>query len=323
MAMQYKNYNHSNSISSHSTQTSSVFSNENEDYDARIREIEEYYIKTLLNDESGDDGLSKQQLQLQPQFHYQQLPNLYSRGAFDAFSQVQKTDLSISQANVSRNYNQQQPQQWFQRPMFEYQDPWPQKVPLKEPSLEVEINSQYRPANGIMPLTSENLRMIQEPSPDSVVPAQAPAQAQPAVASTEHVHSEKCGHQLAHSHSTPAAEQQQQEQQSERVNKQLYKTELCESFAIKNTCKYGNKCQFAHGLHELKLKERSNNFRTKPCVNWQKYGYCRYGKRCCFKHGDDEDIQVYVKAKHIKKIDDEPIRKNMHADVKALQKMTW
>ncbi|QEU61010.1 Tis11/Cth1 [Kluyveromyces lactis] len=314
--MNYTNYNHSASISSRSTQTSSVFSNENEDYDARIREIEEYYIKTLLNDDAGDDGLSKQQQQqLQPQFHYQQLPNLFSRSSFSSVPQSQSKELAQSQA--AQQYQQQQ--QWFQRPIFEYQDPWPQKVHPKEPSLEVEINSQYRPANGIMPLTSENLRIIQETPAEPVVHAQAQAPA-------EHVHSENCGHnhpQVSQQHQHQQQQQQQQQQQPERVNKQLYKTELCESFATKGTCKYGNKCQFAHGLHELKLKERSNNFRTKPCVNWQKYGYCRYGKRCCFKHGDDEDIQVYMKVNMIKKIEDEPIRKNLHADVKALQKMTW
>ena len=141
---------HTSSISSRSTQTSSVFSNENEDYDARIREIEEYYIKTLLSEDADEDPVTKhqQQQQYQYQLQAQPLPGFYSRSAFAG---------------------SQQSQQWFQRPLFEFHDPWPQKMQQKEPSLEVEINSQYRPANGIMPLTSENLRLIDD------VPAQPSA----------------------------------------------------------------------------------------------------------------------------------------------------
>ncbi|KAK5780853.1 putative mRNA-binding protein CTH1 PWA37_003511 [Arxiozyma heterogenica] len=146
----------------------------------------------------------------------------------------------------------------------------------------------------------------------------------------------------------PPLRQQQQQQQAE-INKQLYKTELCESFTTKGFCKYGNKCQFAHGLNELKFKQRSNNFRTKPCINWDKLGYCPYGKRCLFKHGDDRDIQIYVKAGTIiENLDNtngnnsdatsnlntansttsgtphvRPRHKNLHANVKRLQKITW
>lgn len=146
----------------------------------------------------------------------------------------------------------------------------------------------------------------------------------------------------------PPLRQQQQQQQAE-INKQLYKTELCESFTTKGFCKYGNKCQFAHGLNELKFKQRSNNFRTKPCINWDKLGYCPYGKRCLFKHGDDRDIQIYVKAGTVIENSDNtngnngdatsnlnttnsitngpshvrPQHKNLHANVKRLQKITW
>lgn len=70
------------------------------------------------------------------------------------------------------------------------------------------------------------------------------------------------------------------------INTQLYKTELCVSFMKMGLCPYGNKCQFAHGEHDLKRVERPANWRSKPCANWAKYGSCRYGKRCCFKHGD-------------------------------------
>lgn len=313
------NYHMNSSISSQSTQTSSVFSQENEDYDARIREIEEYYIKTLLSEDSEDDGVSKQQSQFYSQLQTQ-LPGYYAH-------QMMQGSQVFSGAEIGQQQQQQQqayvqPQSWFKKSFLDtqYQDPWPQKVSAKEPSLEVEINSQYRPSNGIMPLTTENLRMIQEKAEEAPELLAEPSKAEPSkVHQAPAPVTATAQSQAQQTHSKVHSEREQ----PEKVNKQLYKTELCESFATRGTCKYGNKCQFAHGLHELKLKQRSTNFRTKPCVNWQKHGYCRYGKRCCFKHGDDEDIQIYMQAGVIKKIEDQPVRKNLHADVRALQKMTW
>lgn len=114
------------------------------------------------------------------------------------------------------------------------------------------------------------------------------------------------------------------------VNKQLYKTELCETFTTKGFCKYGTKCQFAHGFNELNMKERSNNFRTKPCINWDTLGYCPYGKRCCFKHGSNRDIELYVKAGILKITSadanvesQQPRKKNLHNRIKELQKFSW
>ena len=55
-----------------------------------------------------------------------------------------------------------------------------------------------------------------------------------------------------------------------------YKTELCKHFIKGLPCNYGNKCNYAHGYHELKLtslKERhengmidANKYRNKPCM---------------------------------------------------------
>ncbi|ODQ67379.1 hypothetical protein NADFUDRAFT_81875 [Nadsonia fulvescens var. elongata DSM 6958] len=65
---------------------------------------------------------------------------------------------------------------------------------------------------------------------------------------------------------------------------ELYKTELCSTFMKKGYCPYENKCQFAHGEHELNFVSRPSNWRSKPCVNWVKTGTCSYNDRCCFKH---------------------------------------
>ncbi|KAK0473243.1 hypothetical protein IW261DRAFT_1553149 [Armillaria novae-zelandiae] len=57
----------------------------------------------------------------------------------------------------------------------------------------------------------------------------------------------------------------------------LYKTELCRSWEEKGTCRYGAKCQFAHGEDELRKVSRH------PKTFWVS-GSCPYGKRCCFIH---------------------------------------
>ena len=69
------------------------------------------------------------------------------------------------------------------------------------------------------------------------------------------------------------------------VNTELYKTELCASF-IKSggNCPYGDKCQFAHGEHDLKVVDRPPKWRSKACQNWIKTGTCAYNERCCFRH---------------------------------------
>jgi len=36
--------------------------------------------------------------------------------------------------------------------------------------------------------------------------------------------------------------------------KRKYKTEMCKNWELKGKCKFGNKCCFAHGRHELKLR---------------------------------------------------------------------
>lgn len=299
-AMNYSN----KSTSSSSTQTSSIFSNDNEDYDKLIREIEEYYIRTLLNEneeeeeQSGKDRGNYQIYQNYPNYpNCQQYQHLVSLGTHPSVA---------SDGEYAR---------------YECKGYWAQRSQFKESFLEVEINPQYRPATGIIPLTSENLRMINEDFSSTVEKGRVlhgePALTAPSCGGHPEVitackkgsHAKECSCTVAEQH--------------EKVNRQLYKTELCESFSTRGVCKYGDKCQFAHGLHELKLKERSTNFRTKPCLNWAKYGYCRYGKRCCFKHGEDKDIEVYLQAGTIKKPNEAPRKKNDHANIKVLQKITW
>jgi len=64
----------------------------------------------------------------------------------------------------------------------------------------------------------------------------------------------------------------------------LYKTELCRSWEEKGTCRYGNKCQFAHGEDELRKVPRHPKYKTEICRTFWVSGSCPYGKRCCFIH---------------------------------------
>ncbi|KAF8350204.1 hypothetical protein F5887DRAFT_877192 [Amanita rubescens] len=64
----------------------------------------------------------------------------------------------------------------------------------------------------------------------------------------------------------------------------LYKTELCRSWEEKGTCRYGTKCQFAHGEDELRRVSRHPKYKTEICRTFWVSGSCPYGKRCCFIH---------------------------------------
>ncbi|XP_049582275.1 mRNA decay activator protein ZFP36 [Syngnathus scovelli] len=63
-----------------------------------------------------------------------------------------------------------------------------------------------------------------------------------------------------------------------------YKTELCRGFQETGSCKYGNKCQFAHGEAELRGMYRHPKYKTEHCRTFYNFGYCPYGSRCHFIH---------------------------------------
>lgn len=67
-----------------------------------------------------------------------------------------------------------------------------------------------------------------------------------------------------------------------------YKTELCRTFEESGTCKYGTKCQFAHGMDELRGLSRHPKYKTEPCRTFHTIGFCPYGARCHFIHNADE-----------------------------------
>ena len=84
-----------------------------------------------------------------------------------------------------------------------------------------------------------------------------------------------------------------------------YKTMLCKHFQSPKGCSFGDKCQFAHGMKELRTPNGVNpmmamnnpehkkgpntqNYKIVKCKYWEKDGTCRYGTLCTFAHGDNE-----------------------------------
>jgi len=80
-----------------------------------------------------------------------------------------------------------------------------------------------------------------------------------------------------------------QDQQHANLPSNLYKTELCRSFEETGTCRYGSKCQFAHGYPELRPAPRHPKYKTEICKTFHSIGTCPYGTRCRFIHTSPSD----------------------------------
>jgi hypothetical protein len=87
-----------------------------------------------------------------------------------------------------------------------------------------------------------------------------------------------------------AQQQQQMQQQQQGANSGHYKCEMCRSWTETGTCRYGPRCQFAHGAEELRPRQRGRNYKTKACRSWEETGACPYGKRCQFLHDGYENV---------------------------------
>jgi len=108
---------------------------------------------------------------------------------------------------------------------------------------------------------------------------------------------------------TPTYQQQQQHQQegngvgagpclnanqlavqSRRLRREredlYYKTEICRTHQRTGHCPYGSRCQFAHGLDDLRPRMFDTRFKTEYCDNYHKAGNCPFGSRCKFIHDD-------------------------------------
>lgn len=76
------------------------------------------------------------------------------------------------------------------------------------------------------------------------------------------------------------------ELEKEQKKATLYKTEMCRNWEERGSCRYGNKCQFAHSDAELRKVTHHPKYKTEICKTFWQNGTCPYGKRCCFIHND-------------------------------------
>ncbi|KAM8952242.1 uncharacterized protein RCH25_043031 [Pelodytes ibericus] len=75
---------------------------------------------------------------------------------------------------------------------------------------------------------------------------------------------------------------------STKAHASRYKTELCRTFHYSGFCKYGTKCQFAHGARELRGLTRHPKYKTELCRTYHTIGFCPYGSRCAFIHNAED-----------------------------------
>ena len=78
------------------------------------------------------------------------------------------------------------------------------------------------------------------------------------------------------------------------LNPSRYKTEICRPFSENGFCKYGDKCQFAHGSQDLRGLPRHPKYKTELCRTFHTVGFCPYGPRCHFIHSEDEGKLVEI-----------------------------
>jgi len=67
-----------------------------------------------------------------------------------------------------------------------------------------------------------------------------------------------------------------------------FKTEMCKNWIEAGVCRYGIKCQFAHGGDELthKVLPQNAKYKSKLCNTFADGLFCPYGNRCLFRHED-------------------------------------
>ncbi|XP_039997070.1 cysteine three histidine 1 [Xiphias gladius] len=78
-----------------------------------------------------------------------------------------------------------------------------------------------------------------------------------------------------------------------------YKTELCTSYSTTGLCKYAERCQFAHGLHDLQVPFRHPKYKTELCRSYHTTGYCNYGSRCLFVHNPTEQRPTLHRRRNV------------------------
>lgn len=80
----------------------------------------------------------------------------------------------------------------------------------------------------------------------------------------------------------------------EVYNQGMFKTELCNKWQETGTCPYGEQCQFAHGIKELRAVIRHPRYKTQVCRMVLAGDKCPYGHRCHFRHSLTEQERLQL-----------------------------
>ncbi|KAI3817230.1 hypothetical protein L1987_11019 [Smallanthus sonchifolius] len=75
-------------------------------------------------------------------------------------------------------------------------------------------------------------------------------------------------------------------------NQGMTKTELCNKWQQTGACPYGDHCQFAHGIEELRPVIRHPRYKTEVCRMVLAGDPCPYGHRCHFRHALTEEEKL-------------------------------
>ncbi|EOA35456.1 hypothetical protein CARUB_v10020665mg [Capsella rubella] len=87
-------------------------------------------------------------------------------------------------------------------------------------------------------------------------------------------------------------DQEEEEIEVEVYNQGMTKTELCNKWQETGACPYGNHCQFAHGIKELRPVIRHPRYKTEVCRMVLAGDNCPYGHRCHFRHSLSEQEKL-------------------------------
>ncbi|GLU10748.1 hypothetical protein SLE2022_275330 [Rubroshorea leprosula] len=93
----------------------------------------------------------------------------------------------------------------------------------------------------------------------------------------------------------PLGDQQGQGEEAlefEAYNRGMMKTELCNKWQETGSCPYGDHCQFAHGISELRTVIRHPRYKTEVCKMVLGGERCPYGHRCHFRHSLTEQERM-------------------------------
>lgn len=82
----------------------------------------------------------------------------------------------------------------------------------------------------------------------------------------------------------PGVKKEEEPLELEVYNQGMFKTELCNKWQETGECPYGDNCQFAHGVEELRPVLRHPRYKTEVCRMVLNGVVCPYGHRCHFRH---------------------------------------